>query len=757
MVFWQMISPKQNAQNDKRTMYIIEHIDVYPPLTAKVFEEYKVAYMEVLECHTTMEGGIRYSLVELEKRQRVSAVEMFMASSICGKSKTGIVKITGFAKNGSAASALYDNPGFKLLLEHKNEGRAEFTSWVKNPRNIGLLKTYAKRQATLRVKSEVDDTGGAATTASVAVVQIATTASVAIAQATASVRAVVPAATESMPDLEEDDDVEESSDDEEDDIQRETPDTASVQTQTDDECKDPDESNLDVDDRDPVMLRGRIRRLNGLRMEEHAALNILKDAHKKLLIDYDRLHALGGVMVLNKDDSEEVRKLKADIGRLKEVEKKLQTQIQHGVRPKEAVPMAAVRMNDNVAQKQLEDKLLEMNRNEAMWKAKVDEANERAHAATEKEKTWYYQFRDINQASEAEKYTNKIQGEKLVQANAQIESLTKELDRALGFAVGDESLRELLSRHEIEKKAVEFSAKNVKRACEEELEKMKQQYALDCIELDNRRFVSVAEAESIQTKLNLAVLELAEVEKGKSTVDAMLAEEREKKYTAMFEETDTEDMIKRLVLQLQKQNRTMEMEMKMLKDEKNKAENLYKIALIQEGAATKAKGASEARAHTIQENLNMAKSKANQLSCTIESLTKQLNTASTSDKYVLYLRGENQRLTKERKDNAAEMASVKELNETIAILRADKHNLEQRYGSALRKINEAENNVEGMKSLCKKSKVPNSEVKAVTTHLFTDGDMGSALVDDDYAAEALAEIEKQQAGPAKKKKKTRAE
>ena len=101
--------------------------------------------LDVVECYTTTNNLLKYTLVRLGTQVRQSTVEKFLAEI---RLETQFMK--GYERGiDSGESVVVRHPGFRMLVKHKAEGHASFESWTKkaNPWRGGLLALKKKEEA----------------------------------------------------------------------------------------------------------------------------------------------------------------------------------------------------------------------------------------------------------------------------------------------------------------------------------------------------------------------------------------------------------------------------------------------------------------------------------------------------------------------------------------------------------------------------------------------------------------------------------
>lgn len=100
--------------------------------------------LDVVECYTTTNNLLKYTLVRLGTQVRQSTVEKFLAEI---RVETQFMK--GYERGiDSGESVVVRHPGFRMLVKHKAEGHASFESWTKkaNPWRGGLLALKNKKE-----------------------------------------------------------------------------------------------------------------------------------------------------------------------------------------------------------------------------------------------------------------------------------------------------------------------------------------------------------------------------------------------------------------------------------------------------------------------------------------------------------------------------------------------------------------------------------------------------------------------------------
>ena len=133
------------ARDYQRFMWILTYGAAGPDLDANKFREYGDANLEVDECYTTTDRALKYTLVHLERRNRLTAMRGFM-DFMSLQYGIGPSEILGYSTVGgnNASDDLFECPGFRLLHQHMQERHPSFSFWIKRPdlRRGGILKRY---------------------------------------------------------------------------------------------------------------------------------------------------------------------------------------------------------------------------------------------------------------------------------------------------------------------------------------------------------------------------------------------------------------------------------------------------------------------------------------------------------------------------------------------------------------------------------------------------------------------------------------
>ena len=114
--------------------------------------------LDAVECYTTTNNLLKYTLVRLGTQVRQSTVEKFLADI---RVETQFMK--GYERGiDSGESVVVRHPGFRMLVKHKAEGHSSFESWTKkaNPWRGGLLALKNKKaehpKQLVQMKRELD-------------------------------------------------------------------------------------------------------------------------------------------------------------------------------------------------------------------------------------------------------------------------------------------------------------------------------------------------------------------------------------------------------------------------------------------------------------------------------------------------------------------------------------------------------------------------------------------------------------------------
>jgi hypothetical protein len=141
--FVQMASSEQSAQ---RYIWLITYGAGGPNIDANTFAGY--GRLAVDESYTTIDRALKYTLIHLKFKNRDTALRKFL--TYCFQ-KYAIVEqeIFGYASisGNSTSSELFEHPAFRVLVQHKEELRPCFSSWIETPgiRGGGILASYLRR------------------------------------------------------------------------------------------------------------------------------------------------------------------------------------------------------------------------------------------------------------------------------------------------------------------------------------------------------------------------------------------------------------------------------------------------------------------------------------------------------------------------------------------------------------------------------------------------------------------------------------
>ena len=148
------------VRDHQKFVWIFTYGAAGPDLDADKFREYEDASLEVDECYTTTDHALKYTLVHLERRNRLAAMRGFMDFM---SQQYGIVssEIFGYSVIGSnnASNDLFEFPGFRLLHQHMQERRPSFSFWMKHPdlRRGGILRRYDSVRTAGEPESSIEE------------------------------------------------------------------------------------------------------------------------------------------------------------------------------------------------------------------------------------------------------------------------------------------------------------------------------------------------------------------------------------------------------------------------------------------------------------------------------------------------------------------------------------------------------------------------------------------------------------------------
>ena len=131
-------------------------------ITHEMIDEYdsiqtcKSKMLNVDECYTTHDRALKYTLLHLESKKRVTSIKKLMAFAY---EKYGIVKqeIFGFKpiSSNDVGYDLLEHPAIRVLLRHSSEERTSCSTWIKESKSKkGVLEMLRTKSLSADVSVE---------------------------------------------------------------------------------------------------------------------------------------------------------------------------------------------------------------------------------------------------------------------------------------------------------------------------------------------------------------------------------------------------------------------------------------------------------------------------------------------------------------------------------------------------------------------------------------------------------------------------